>query len=432
MQVGISVTELNRIIGEALKKEPRIRYVTVTAEVTSFNHHLASGHWYFSLKDESSTIACVMFRQNNLRAELKPKNGDAVTVAGHVEMFGRDGRVQLYVTEMRAAGAGDLHQRFEMLKQKLAAEGLFDMGRKRVLPQIPRKVALVTSDSGKALEDVLKVSGQRCPWIPIVLVPSGVQGSAAAGEIVEALKKAASIPGVDVIILTRGGGSEEDLWCFNEENVARAVAASSVPVVTGVGHEPDVTIVDFVADVRASTPSNAAEIVFPDRQELISRARLARAELNRVMTGEVNQAMLQIHEAKNRLVRLSPERMLHQTAEKTVQFRQRLDQMIGTLVQYESVEIQSLKMILHYGINQRMNRSESELTQNRTRLEADSPLRVLERGYALVYDMNGRVLSGATSAKQINRMNIRFSDGTVTVRREVEDGGAGSAPADQL
>ncbi len=261
-QTGISVSELNQLIGEALRNEPRIRSVTVTGEISSFKHHLASGHWYFSLKDESSAIACVMFRQNNLRTRFKPRDGDAVTVTGHVEIYPRDGKVQLYVMDMQAAGSGDLYQQFETLRQKLLNEGLCDQGRKRLLPQIPNKVAVITSASGAALHDILKVSAFRCPWIPIVLVPSGVQGSQAAGELVEALERAEKIPGVDVIILARGGGSLEDLWCFNEESLARAVAGCSIPVVTGVGHETDTTIVDFVSDVRASTPSNAAEIVF--------------------------------------------------------------------------------------------------------------------------------------------------------------------------
>ena len=429
---GISVTELNQIIGEALKNEPRIRYVTVTAEISSFKHHLASGHWYFSLKDESSAISCVMFRQNNLRAALMPKDGDAVTVAGHVELYGRDGKVQLYVTEMRAAGSGDLYQRFEMLKQKLAREGLFDQGRKRILPQIPRKVAVVTSASGAALHDILKVSAYRCPWIPIVVVSSGVQGAAAAGEIVEALGRAASLPGVDVIILARGGGSAEDLWCFNEEPVARAVAASPVPVVTGVGHEPDMTMVDFVSDVRASTPSNAAEIVFPDRQELIGRAALVRAELGRIMIGRIQRTQLSVHETREKLFRLSPERRLHQLSDQTAFFRQRLNQMIQGSLQKKTDSIHTLETALHYSINQRLARTESETARYRTRLEAVSPLRVLERGSALVYDREGRVLPGVADAKKTEKMILRFADGTVAVRREEEHGESGSGTENQL
>ena len=431
-QTGISVSELNQLIGEALRNEPRIRSVAVTGEISSFKHHLASGHWYFSLKDESSAISCVMFRQNNLRTRFKPRDGDAVTVNGHVEIYPRDGKVQLYVTDMQAAGSGDLYQQFEMLRQKLVREGLCDQGRKRLLPQIPQKVAVITSASGAALHDILKVSAFRCPWIPIVVVPSGVQGPQAAGELVEALKRAEKIPGVDVIILARGGGSLEDLWCFNDEALARAVAGCPIPVVTGVGHETDTTIVDFVSDMRASTPSNAAEIVFPDKQELIARAELMRAELNRVMTGEIHKAQIRIHEARDRLGRLSPERRLNQLSERTGLYRQRLDQLILSAVRGESEKIRTMKLALNYGINQRLLRSEGETRSVRTRLEAVSPLRVLDRGYALVYDTDGRMLPGAASARKTDRMRLRFADGTVAVRREEKDDETGNSGADHL
>ena len=431
-QTGISVSELNRLIGEALRNEPRIRSVRVTAEISSFKHHLASGHWYFSLKDDASTISCVMFRQHNLRAALKPRDGDAVTVTGHVEIYPRDGKVQLYVTEMQAAGSGDLYQQFEMLRQKLAAEGLCDQGRKRVLPQIPRKVAVITSASGAALHDILKVSAFRCPWIPIVVVPSGVQGPQAAGELVEAVARAAAIPGVDVIILARGGGSMEDLWCFNDEALARAVAECPIPVVTGVGHETDTTIVDFVSDMRASTPSNAAEIVFPDKRELISRTELIRAELGRAMTGEMHRAQIRIHEARDRLMRLSPERRLNQLSERTGLYRHRLDQQILSVMRGKTEKIRTMKMALDYGINQRLLRLEGETGSVRTRMEAVSPLRVLERGYALVYDTDGRMLPGAESAQKADRMQLRFADGTVAVRREENDDETGNSGTDQL
>ena len=420
--VGISVTELNRIIGGALRSEPRLRGVTVTAEISGFKRHLASGHWYFSLKDRESAIACVMFRQNNVRAAILPRDGDAVTVTGYVELFARDGRVQLYVMELRPAGVGSLYERFEALKRKLMAEGLFDPGRKRLLPQVPRKVAVITSASGAALHDVLNVSGRRSPAIPLVLVPSGVQGAAAAGEIVSALESAARIPGVEVIILARGGGSPEDLWCFNEEIVARAIAACPLPVVTGVGHETDSTIADYAADVRASTPSNAAEIVFPDRRELVGRVELFRADLTRAVVAEIHQAHLRLHASRDRLSRLSPERRLLTLTDQAHQCRQRLSQAVSLALRGWEEELRARRAALNVAVCGKLTGAENGLSRCRVRLEAVSPLRVLDRGYALVTDPGGRVLPSARAASAEEKLLLRFADGRVAVRPLERDG----------
>ena len=418
VHAGITVTELNRIIGEALHREPRIRMATVTAEVSGFKHHLASGHWYFSLKDAESSISCVMFRQNNIRAELKPRDGDAVTVTGHVEIYSRDGKVQLYVTELRAAGVGTLYERFEALKQKLMLEGLFDPGRKKTLPLVPRKVVVITSASGAALHDILNVSGLRSPAVPIVLIPSGVQGAGAAAEITDALGRVAMVPDADVVILARGGGSPEDLWCFNEEIVARAIDACPLPVVSGVGHETDFTIADYVADVRASTPSNAAEIVFPDREELRERTSFFRVQLIRAATVQIHGCQLRIHETRDRLRRLSPERRLHDLTDRCHQTRQRLERAACGAVGSWETQAGTLRMSLIFGMNQKMTRAENSLSGIRTRLEAVSPMKVLDRGYALVCDTEGHVLPTAVEAAKKEEMLLRFRDGQLVVNRK--------------
>ena len=214
MNEGLSVSELNLVILESLRREPRLRNVTVTAEISGFKHYLSSGHWYFALKDAQASIPCVMFRQNTVHAALKPKDGDRVTVNGYVELYPRDGRVQFYILSLKAAGVGSLHEQFEALKQKLEAEGLFDPGRKRILPQIPKKVAVITSASGAALHDILSVSGMRNPSIPIVLIPSAVQGEGAGAELAAAVRKVSALRDVDVVLIGRGGGSQEDLWCL--------------------------------------------------------------------------------------------------------------------------------------------------------------------------------------------------------------------------
>ena len=298
---SISVSELNLLIAEAIRREPRVRSVTVRGEVSGFRPHLASGHWYFSLKDEESAVSCVMFRQNNIRAGIRPRDGDRVLVSGYVDVYPKNGSYQLYAMSLRPDGTGDLFLQFEELKRKLSAEGLFDPARKRVLPMVPRKVAVVTSASGAAWQDILNVSAMRNPSVPIVLVPVTVQGVRAAAEIAAGIRAANEQTDADVLIVARGGGSAEDLWCFNDEAVARAVAASRIPVVSGVGHEIDTTICDLAADVRASTPSNAAEIVFPDRKELRGRTEALRAGLRRAAERETARAGATLRAALLRL-----------------------------------------------------------------------------------------------------------------------------------
>ncbi len=418
-EAGMTVTELNRLIAGAIRADGRTRHVTVTAEVSGFKHHIASGHWYFSLKDEGSTIACVMFRQNNLRgAQIRPEDGDSVTVSGHIELFERDGKVQLYVDTLRAAGTGSLYEQFEALKRKLQAEGLFDPGRKKPLPMVPRRVALVTSDSGKALYDILNVSGMRNPSIPVVLVPSGVQGATAPAELIRALRRAQNLPEVDVIIISRGGGSVEDLWCFNDEGLARAIAACSVPVVSGVGHELDFTICDYVSDVRASTPSNAAEIVFPDRRELRQRSELMRNTLARAMENRLNRALLLVRERQNALSRLSPERRIRDLTESVVRLREMLRRSAERRMDDALRETAIRRLELTHGMERMMEDAGAHIRNLDTRLRAVNPLGVLERGYALVYNENDQVLTGAAEAKKHRDMTLRFADGRVAVTRK--------------
>ncbi len=415
----MTVTELNRLISTVLRAAPGTRSVTVTAEVSGFKHHLASGHWYFSLKDAESAISCVMFRQNTLHgARIRPSDGDSVTVTGYVDLYPRDGRIQLYVMTLAPVGAGSLYEQFEALKRKLVAEGLFDPARKRILPMRPRRVAVITSESGAALHDILNVSGLRCPSVPIVVVPSGVQGAAAAGEITAALRKAQQLPEVDVIILARGGGSPEDLWCFNDEALARAVAACPVPTVSGVGHEIDFTICDYAADVRASTPSNAAEIVFPDRKELKNRVALLRSGLFRNTLAAVNNAQLHTGAMQRRLQLASPERRIHDLADRSHQCRERLARAMRLRIETASGQLERQSIELQHRIVRRLDGGGAALAGLRTGLMAVSPLGVLERGYALVYDGREELVTGATAASREKDLRIRFADGSVDVTRK--------------
>ena len=280
----LSVEQLGEYVRRHLAGDPLLRAVRVRGELSGFKRH-TSGHLYFAIKDEKARVQCVMFRQNALSLDFEPRDGQMVVVSGSASLYVASGAFQLYCQGMRREGAGELFLRFEALKEKLSREGLFDPARKRPLPLLPRRVGIVTSPTGAALRDMVRVARRRDPGVDILLCPAQVQGAAAAGEIVAALEALNRHGGCDVILVGRGGGSMEDLWPFNEEKVARAIAASRIPVVSCVGHETDFTIADFVADVRAATPSMAAELVVPVRSELLRGLDQLQARLNRAQLG---------------------------------------------------------------------------------------------------------------------------------------------------
>jgi len=416
---GISVSELNRMVQEALRQDPRLRSVTVRGEVSGFKHYVASGHWYFALKDAEGVVNCVMFRSSTLRgAAFMPKDGDAVVVDGYVEVYGRQGTYQLYVTGLWRAGTGDLYARFEELKRRLAAEGLFDPGRKKPLPMLPRKVAVVTSPGGAVLHDIVNVSGMRMPSVPIVLIPTSVQGPDAGKQIARGIRRANAETDAEVVIVARGGGSAEDLWCFNEEEVVRAIAESRLPVVSGVGHEVDVTLCDLAADVRASTPSNAAEIVFPDRRELIGRLRLLSSGLLRAERARTQAAELLLRETERRLSALSPQRRITLLEGNTRLLRETLERAIRRRREDAALGLMTARREMDRAMAARLDRAAFHLEKTGERLRAISPLGVLERGYALVYDQEKRLLTRAADAGRHREMTVRFADGEIRVARK--------------
>lgn len=416
----MTVSELNLAVDEAIRRDPRLQDVTVRGEVSGFKHHLASGHWYFALKDAESSVSCVMFRQNTVRSTIRPADGESVIVTGYIKLYPRTGACQLYVTGMRSAGTGDLYQRFEELKRKLNAEGLFDQRRKRPLPLVPRKVAVVTSRSGAAIHDILNVSGARNPAIPIVLIPAAVQGNGAAEEIAAGIRRACRDTDADVIIVARGGGSAEDLWCFNEETVARAVAESRIPVVSGVGHEVDVSICDLAADVRAATPSNAAEIVFPDRKELEERIHLVRMGLRHAGNNRLRAAERKTAEIRTRLTALSPDRRIAGLTHLAGMTRERLANTMNRIIENRISTLKNDRNRLEKSAEQRIEREKARTALCRERLKALNPLGVLGRGYALVYTADGRMIKTAEEAGREVQMQIRFADGRVPVARKGE------------
>ena len=412
----LQVSDLNEYVRRSLAADPMLRSLRIRGEISNFKAH-SSGHWYFTLKDDQARIACVMFRQNAMRMSLRPRDGMAVVLSGSVSLYTQSGTYQFYAENMRPDGVGGLYQQFEALKARLAAEGLFDAARKKLLPLRPKKIAVVTSRTGAVLQDIRRVSAARDPGVPLVLLPVQVQGEGAAEEIAAAIRRAGTLPGVEVIIAGRGGGSMEDLWAFNEEIVARAIADSPIPVISAVGHETDYTIADFVADVRASTPSNAAELAVPDRAELLEGLRMVRRHLTKAMDAMLTDKSRQVAYLARRLTAASPEMRLREAAHRLEQCRDRLDRAVERPLTEAAPRLSLMRIRLDHAMDGTLERHRQRLSRDRARLETLDPRRVLERGYALVTD-GDRVIATRDAAMRSPRMTLHFRDGAVQVRHE--------------
>lgn len=385
---SLSVSELNDYVRRLLAGDALLRNVEVTGEISGYKHHI-SGHRYFSLKDSGARVQCVMFRQNAMGLDFKPEDGMRVTVCASASLYPRDGSYQLYVNQMRKSGVGDLYLKFEALKEKLAREGLFDPAIKQDLPMMPRYIGIATSRTGAALRDMVRIARRRNSNVGIIIAPCAVQGADAAGEIVEAIRALNADGRPEVILVGRGGGSIEDLWAFNEEIVARAIAASEIPVISCVGHETDFTIADFVADVRAATPSMAAEIAVPVAAEL-------RRSMN-ISLKRVASALSQGNQLRRaQLARICTSALLKNPAEALIESRRK---QLNTL--YE--ECCSAQL-------QRRQTARVRLEKACAKLEALNPEGVLERGYACVLGEHG-VISSAGELTEDMRVRIRFRDG---------------------
>lgn len=356
----LSVNEVNRYIRSVLEADTKLVNLWVKGEVSNFKRH-TSGHLYFTLKDSSSAIKCVMFRSRSERLQFLPENGMEVVARGYVSVYETAGQYQLYVEEMDPSGLGGLFAAFEQLKAKLQEEGLFDVRKKKTLPAIPSKVAVITSPTGAAIRDVLNVLNRRFPGIHILFVPALVQGLEAPKSIIAALDLVNKHGEAEVILLVRGGGSIEELWAFNDEQVARAVAGSRIPVITGVGHETDFTIVDFVADRRAPTPSAAAEIAVPSKDEL-------RGYVNRFYRLLHSLMSMQLAERKARLDKLAASRVLQRPQVILAQHLQRLDADERRLSSAAALVLASYR---------------SRFEACAGKLHVLSPLKILARGYAI-------------------------------------------------
>ena len=391
MTEPISVTALNQYVKGLLDRDRLLSQVLVRSEISNYKVY-PSGHHYFSLKDAESSIRCVMFRREAASLRFRPENGMKVVVSGRVSVFPRDGVYQLYCNHMMPDGVGELAFAFERLKERLHREGLFDPARKKPLPAYPHTIAIITSPAGAAVRDMIRILGARWPMAKVLVVPVRVQGEGAAQEIVQALDLVNACRMAEVIITGRGGGSMEDLWAFNEETVARAIARSEIPVISAVGHEPDVTIADFVADLRASTPSNGAERAVPHQGEVRDTLAHWDARLQRAMDQTLQRRREQLDRARSSPFLQSPLRSIQE---------KRL------LLDYQQQR-------LVHGMERQVQASRERAGRLAAALEALSPLRVLGRGYSIAQKEDGTVLSSIEQVTAGEGLSLRLADGLVT------------------
>lgn len=392
-----SVSQVNGYLKELVDGDPLLRGLLVRGEVSNYKCY-PSGHHYFSLKDEQGSIRCVMFRGDAARLRFKPVNGLSVIAYGRVSVYPRDGQYQLYCTQLMEDGRGALDRAFEELKKKLEAQGLFDPDKKQPLPAYPGRIALVTSPAGAAVRDMIRILRQRWPLTEVLVVPVRVQGEGAAEEIAAAIHQVNNRDDIDLIITGRGGGSREDLWAFNEEPVAWAIALSNIPVISAVGHEPDVTISDYVADLRASTPSNAAELAVPDQQQ--ERQRLEG------LTLRLRQAMeVQLDRDRKELRRLEQSRVLRNPVAVVDDQRMRLD---------------GVQRRLAMALERTLRRGRVELAGLAGRVDAMSPLKVLSRGYAIA-KAEGRAVTTVEQVQPGQAMDVLVADGVYHCRVEEKE-----------
>ncbi len=431
---ALSVSELNHQARHLL--ESSFMQVWVEGELSGFSRP-SSGHWYFSLKDRKCQVRCAMFRGLNQRIRTLPKEGDQVRIRGKVTLYENRGDFQIIVEHIEPAGLGALQQAFEELKRKLLAEGLFDNARKKPLPSLPKHIGVVTSPTGAAIHDILTVLARRCPAIPVTLYPTAVQGKAATAEIVSAIERAQTHGVVDVLIIGRGGGSLEDLWCFNEEAVARAIAACTIPTVSAVGHEVDVTIADFVAALRAPTPSAAAEKISPDQSDWLKQLREREFRFSNAIGLALKRLSTQLGHLTARL--RDPRRELLEKAQRMDELELRLEKAIRQRLSTVSVRndhlhqrlvMQSPRRQLAQSqdtvkrITERMlSVMQQSLRHRRESLEhaaqtlnVVSPLATLGRGYAIVRDGDGKIVREASAVSAGETISARVATGELTAK----------------
>jgi exodeoxyribonuclease VII large subunit len=385
-ELVFTVSKLNEYADRVLKNDPRLRSIKVSGEISGFKRH-SSGHLYFNLKDKDAVVACVMFRSSAASLKIVPADGMQVVVHGSVSIYPRDGKYQLYADSMKETGEGELYMQYLLLKDKLEREGVFQ--NERDLPVLPRCIGVATSRTGAALHDIITVTRRRFPAMRILLAPCQVQGENAPGEIISAINALQRFPYCDVIIVGRGGGSYEDLYCFNDEGVARAIAASRVPVISAVGHETDFTIADFAADRRAPTPSAAAELCCPVYSELMDDTLSLKESLGFYASGRLQEARKALSGLTGSSAMANP----------------------GHAVSLLREKLRAVSGALDTGIKTALLSAESQLMVKKERLKALGPAEVMARGYSIVTDEEGNIIRSADSLSIDMPVKIRLSDG---------------------
>jgi exodeoxyribonuclease VII large subunit len=414
MAAAITVSQLNRQVKALL--EQGIARLWIEGEISNLAKP-ASGHVYFSLKDKNAQIRAAFFRQRQRGPTVGLKNGDQVLVFGKVSLYEPRGDYQLIAEQVEPAGEGALKRQFEVLKKMLAAEGLFDAERKLDLPDLPTRIGVITSPSGAAIRDILSVLGRRFPSIPVIIYPSAVQGDAAPPELITALDTAIRRDECDVLILGRGGGSLEDLWAFNDEKLARAIADCPIPVVSAVGHEVDFTIADFVADMRAPTPSGAAELIVPDRDDWLRSVNSLATRIARLGQRAIEDRGQTLDWLSRRLLQTSPQATLHRQHDRLREMRHRLSAAIRHDMAGQRPRLSNLWQRLHNSSRTGIEKVQHRLALAMRGLHSVSPLATLERGYAIVEDTTtGKVLLRASDASPGDDIRARLSHGELTAK----------------
>lgn len=383
-----SITQINAYIQGRMNEDPMLAQVAVRGEISNYKLY-PSGHHYFTLKDEQSALKCVMFKGNAMSLRFRPASGMKVIALGRISVYPRDGQYQLYVSSMAMDGIGDLYAAFEALKKKLSQQGLFDPAKKKPIPKYPQTIGIVTSSAGAAVHDILRILRRRYPLCSVRLLPVRVQGAEAPEEIVSAIRYANAHDLADLLIVGRGGGSIEDLWAFNDERVAYAIYESHIPIISAVGHEPDVTIADYVADLRAATPSNGAELAVPDREALAQNLDAFSA----AMTGALNR---QLRLASQRLEGLAASPALRSPT--------------GYLDRREK-DLVLLKEKLLAAQNRELSQAQQKYVANVAKLDAMSPLKVLSRGYAMAQKETGELIRSVKQTTTGESMVVSLADG---------------------
>lgn len=402
MQVNVyTVSQINGYIKRVFENDVFLSDLYIEGEISNFKLH-TSGHLYFSLKDKTGSVDCVMFRSDAARLDFMPENGMGVLVRGRVSLYEKTGKYQLYVIYMQPQGLGALHIAFEQLKAKLQAEGLFDAAYKKPIPEFPETVAVITSPTGAAVRDIIKVARHRNPSVKLVIIPVLVQGENAAADIARGIETANRWGGADTIIVGRGGGSMEDLWAFNEEIVARAIFASKIPVISAVGHEVDFTIADFAADMRAATPSNAAEIAVPAARPLDRRNKTAYDRINNAMAVRLASLQMRLEHAVSR-------RSMREPLERIYNLQLYLENLLDG-IEKKAVSDMELKSA----------RFEKSLFA----IESLSPMNVVKRGYMLAFDKDDKLITDIDSVKINDSIALEAKGGRITAEvKAIERGG---------